>query len=118
MTKDWNEPRDKGPTEKTEELAEQSPSSQRHKSKRKKNPVDKDYVLSSLARAFLSAYRDDRGALREIEQTLQQYVAEEDKRFEEEKSRYPSKFTRDFFREGHERRKTQILQFCKELRSI
>ena len=57
MGDDWNEPRDKGPTQKTEELAEEAPSPQRHKGKRKKEPVEDKSAVHSLAYAFHSAYR-------------------------------------------------------------
>ena len=59
MGDDWNEPRDKGPTEKIESLAEESPSPARHKGKRKKDPdpVDDKDAIHSLAYAFHSAYR-------------------------------------------------------------
>ena len=57
MGDDWNEPRDKDPTEKIESLAEESPSSARHKGKRKKEPVEDKSAIHSLAYAFHSAYR-------------------------------------------------------------
>ena len=56
MGDEWNEPRDKGPTEKIESLAEESPSPVRHKGKRKK-PVEDKSAVHSLAYAFHSAYR-------------------------------------------------------------
>ena len=56
MGDEWNEPRDKGPTEKIESLAEESPSPARHKGKRKK-PVEDKSAVHSLAYAFHSAYR-------------------------------------------------------------
>jgi hypothetical protein len=57
MGDDWNEPRDKGPTEKIESLAEENPSPGRHKGKRKKEPVEDKFAVHSLAYAFHSAYR-------------------------------------------------------------
>jgi hypothetical protein len=57
MGDEWNEPRDKGPTEKIESLAEESPSPERHKEKRKKEPVEDKSAVHSLAYAFHSAYR-------------------------------------------------------------
>ena len=54
---DWNEPRAKVPTEETESLAEESPSHERHKRKRKKEPVEDKSAVHSLAYAFHSAYR-------------------------------------------------------------
>ena len=57
MGEEWNEPRDKGPTEKIESLAEESPSPARHKGKRKKEPVEDKSAVHSLAYAFRSAYR-------------------------------------------------------------
>ena len=57
MGDDWNEPRDKGPTEKIESLAEESPSPERHKGKRKKEPVDDKDAIRTLTYAFHSAYR-------------------------------------------------------------
>ena len=56
MGDDWSEPRDKGPTEKIESLAEESPSPARHKGKRKK-PVEDKAAVHSLAYALHSAYR-------------------------------------------------------------
>jgi len=40
MGDDWNKPRDVGPTEKIESLAEESPSPERYRGKRKKEPVE------------------------------------------------------------------------------
>jgi hypothetical protein len=57
MGDDWNEPRDKGPTENIESLAEESPSPARHKGKRKKEPVEDKSAVHFLAYAFHSAYR-------------------------------------------------------------
>ena len=57
MGSDWNEPREKGPTEVTESLAEDSPSHERHKGKRKKEPVEDKSAVHSLAYALHSAYR-------------------------------------------------------------
>ena len=59
MGDDWNEPRDKGPTEKIEPLAEERPSPARHKGKRKKysDPVDDKDAIRTLAYAFHSTYR-------------------------------------------------------------
>jgi hypothetical protein len=59
MGDDWNEPRDKGPTEKIESLAEESPSPARHKGKRKKEPasLEDKSAVHSLAYTFHSAYR-------------------------------------------------------------
>jgi hypothetical protein len=57
MGDDWNEPRDKGPTQKTEELAEESASPQRHRGKRKKDPVDVKDAIRTLAYTLHSAYR-------------------------------------------------------------
>ena len=57
MGDDWNEPRDKGPTEKIESLAEESPSPARYKGKRKKDPVDEKDAIRTLAYAFHSAYQ-------------------------------------------------------------
>jgi hypothetical protein len=56
MGDDWNEPRDKGPAEKIESLAEESPSPARHKGKRKKEPVEDKSAVHSLVYAFHSAY--------------------------------------------------------------
>jgi hypothetical protein len=58
MGDDWNSPRDKGPTEKLESLAEESLCPERHKGKRKKEPVEDKSAVHSLAYAFHSAYRD------------------------------------------------------------
>ena len=57
MDDGWNEPRDKGPTEKIEFLAEESPSPARHKGKRKIEPVEDKDAIRTLAYAFHSAYR-------------------------------------------------------------
>jgi len=57
MGDDWNSPRDKGPTEKLESLAEESPSPERHRGKRKKEPVEHKPAVHSLAYALRSAYR-------------------------------------------------------------
>ena len=58
MGDDWNSPRDKGPTEKLESLTEESLSPEKHKGKRKKEPVEDKSAVHSLAYAFHSAYRD------------------------------------------------------------
>jgi hypothetical protein len=58
MGDDWNSPEDKGPTEKLESLAEESLSPERHKGKRKKEPVEDKSAVHYLAYAFHSAYRD------------------------------------------------------------
>jgi hypothetical protein len=54
---DWNKPRDVSPTKNTEALAEESLSPERHKGKRKKEPVEDGSAVHSLACAFHSAYR-------------------------------------------------------------